>query len=69
MASSEHSFKSKRCNRVIEDLRRWNEDLRRSLEQSEVPAENNSRKVEDLKRRFSIQQVAGPVDTRETHEP
>lgn len=53
-----HSFNSKKCNRVIEDLRRWNEDLRRSLEQSEVPAEDDSRKVEDLKRRFSIQRCS-----------
>ena len=50
-----HSLSTKRRNKVVEDLRRWNEDLRRSLEKSEVPAEDDSRKVQDLKRRFNIQ--------------
>lgn len=38
---------------MIDDLRKWNEDLRRSLEKPEVPAQDDSRKVEDLKRRFN----------------
>ncbi|EAW17235.1 uncharacterized protein NFIA_005990 [Aspergillus fischeri NRRL 181] len=50
-----HSFSTKKRNKVIEDLRRWNEDLRRSLEKPEVPAEDDSGKVRDLKRRFNIQ--------------
>ncbi|KAF2798221.1 hypothetical protein K505DRAFT_268188 [Melanomma pulvis-pyrius CBS 109.77] len=50
-----HSLSTKKRNKVVEDLRYWNEDLRRSLEKSEVPAEDDSRKVQDLKRRFNSQ--------------
>ncbi|RYP17413.1 hypothetical protein DL765_004543 [Monosporascus sp. GIB2] len=50
-----HSFSIKKRNKVIEDLRHWNEDLKRALEKSEVCAEDDSRKVQDLKRRFNIQ--------------
>ena len=50
-----HSLSTKKRNKVVEDLRHWNEDLRRSLEKPEVPAEDDSRKVQDLKRRFNIQ--------------
>jgi hypothetical protein len=50
-----HSFGTKRRNRIIEDLRHCNEDLRRSLEQTEVPGEDDGSKVKDLKRRFNIQ--------------
>ncbi|RYP52481.1 hypothetical protein DL768_002308 [Monosporascus sp. mg162] len=50
-----HSFRIKRRTKIIEDLRHWNEDLRRSLEKPEVCAEDDSRKVQDLKRRFNIQ--------------
>ncbi|PMD20205.1 hypothetical protein NA56DRAFT_660087 [Hyaloscypha hepaticicola] len=50
-----HGLNSKKRNKVVEDLRHWNDDLRRSLEKPEVPAEDDSRKVEDLKRRFNIQ--------------
>lgn len=49
-----HSLSTKKRNKVVEDLRHWNEDLRRYLEKSEVPAEDDSRKVQDLKRRFNI---------------
>ncbi|KAJ5084247.1 hypothetical protein NUU61_008826 [Penicillium alfredii] len=50
-----HSFSTKKRNKVIEDLRHWNDDLRRSLEKPELPAEDDSGKVQDLKRRFNIQ--------------
>lgn len=50
-----HSFSTKKRNKLVEDLRHWNEDLRRSLERPEVPAEDDSRKVGELKRRFNIQ--------------
>jgi hypothetical protein len=50
-----HSLSTKKRNKVVEDLRNWNDDLRRSLEKSEVPAEDDSRKVQDLKRRFNLQ--------------
>ncbi|KAK7397939.1 hypothetical protein QQX98_012693 [Neonectria punicea] len=48
------SFNTKKRNKVVEDLRHWNEDLRRSLEKPEVPTEDNTRKVQHLKRRFNI---------------
>jgi hypothetical protein len=50
-----HSLSTKKRNKVVEDLRHWNEDLRRSLEKPEVPAEDDSHKVQDLARRFNIQ--------------
>ncbi|KAF4536851.1 uncharacterized protein LTHEOB_11858 [Lasiodiplodia theobromae] len=50
-----YSLSAKRRDKVLEDLRHWNEDLRRLLENSEVPAEDDSRKVQDLKRRFDVQ--------------
>ncbi|KAJ5727675.1 hypothetical protein N7493_005495 [Penicillium malachiteum] len=50
-----HSFSTKKRNKVVEDLRNWNDDLRRSLEKPEIPAEDDSIKVEYLKRRFNIQ--------------
>lgn len=40
---------------MIEDLRHWNEDLRRALEKPEMPAEDDSPKVQALKRRFNGQ--------------
>ncbi|KAH0560047.1 hypothetical protein GP486_003434 [Trichoglossum hirsutum] len=49
-----HSLRTKKRNKTVEDLRRWNEDLRRSLERPEIPAEDDSRKVQDLKRRFNL---------------
>ncbi|KAL4988839.1 hypothetical protein BDW68DRAFT_176506 [Aspergillus falconensis] len=49
-----HSLNIKRRSKVIDDLRHWNEDLRRSLEKSEVPAVDDSGKVQDLKRRFNL---------------
>ncbi|KAK1763701.1 hypothetical protein QBC33DRAFT_548990 [Phialemonium atrogriseum] len=49
-----HSFTVKKRNKVVEDLRHWNEDLKRSLEKLEVPAQDDTRKVQDLKRRFNI---------------
>jgi hypothetical protein len=50
-----HSFSTKKRNKVVEDLRHYNEDLRRCLEKPEVPSEDDSRKVQDLKRRFNTQ--------------
>ncbi|KGO69637.1 hypothetical protein PEX1_091460 [Penicillium expansum] len=50
-----HSFSTKKRNKVIEDLRHWNEDLRRSVEKPELPAEDDSGKVQYLKRRFNIE--------------
>ncbi|KAF9641769.1 hypothetical protein BFW01_g1752 [Lasiodiplodia theobromae] len=50
-----YSLSAKRRDKVVEDLRHWNEDLRRLLENSEVPAEDDSRKVQDLKCRFDVQ--------------
>ncbi|KAJ5773291.1 hypothetical protein N7457_008187 [Penicillium paradoxum] len=53
-----HSFSTKKRKKVIEDLRNWNEDLRRSLEKPEVPAEDESDKVQGLKRRFNVQRCS-----------
>ncbi|KAJ5435680.1 hypothetical protein N7445_006565 [Penicillium cf. griseofulvum] len=50
-----HSFSTKKRNKVVEDLRHWNEDLRRSVEKPEVPAEDDTGKVQYLKRRFDIE--------------
>lgn len=50
-----HSFSTTKRNKVVEDLRHWNEDLRRSVEKPEVPAEDDSFKVQYLKRRFNIE--------------
>ncbi|KAJ6028160.1 hypothetical protein N7540_003736 [Penicillium herquei] len=50
-----HSFSTKKRNKVVEDLRNWNDDLRRSLEKPEIPAEDDSIKVQYLKSRFNIQ--------------
>lgn len=49
-----HSFNLKRRTKVVEDLRHWNDDLRRSLEKPEVPAQDDSYKVQALKLRFDI---------------
>ncbi|KAK4207499.1 hypothetical protein QBC37DRAFT_93067 [Rhypophila decipiens] len=50
-----HSLTTKRRAKVIEDLRHWNEEFRRAVEKAEVPAEDDSRKVQDLVRRFNMQ--------------
>ncbi|CAI7662833.1 unnamed protein product [Penicillium glandicola] len=50
-----HSLSTKKRNKVVEDLRHWNDDLRRSVEKPEVPAEDDSGKVQYLKRRFNIE--------------
>jgi hypothetical protein len=50
-----HSLNTKKRNRLIESLRLSNEDLKRSLEGSEVPAEDDSQRVQDLIHRFSIE--------------
>ncbi len=47
------SFGYKRRTKLIDDLRKWNEDLRRCLEKAEVPAEDESRRVQNLKDRFN----------------
>ncbi|KAH8882463.1 hypothetical protein GQ53DRAFT_885553 [Thozetella sp. PMI_491] len=49
-----HSFSTKKRKKLIDDLRRWNEDLRRSLERSEMPTEDDTPKVQGLIRRFNI---------------
>ncbi|KAK2877138.1 hypothetical protein FQN49_001382 [Arthroderma sp. PD_2] len=50
-----HSLSTRKRNKVIDDLRHWNEDLRKALETAELPAEDGSVKVLELKRRFSAQ--------------
>ncbi|OIW26836.1 hypothetical protein CONLIGDRAFT_717050 [Coniochaeta ligniaria NRRL 30616] len=47
------SFGSKRREKLVDDLRKWNDDLRMCLETPEVPAEDEGRKVQDLKRQFN----------------
>ncbi|KAK3293390.1 uncharacterized protein B0H64DRAFT_211728 [Chaetomium fimeti] len=49
-----NSLSTKKRAKVVDDLRHWNDDLRRSLEKPEVPAQDDSCKVQDLKRRFNI---------------
>ncbi|KAI2618441.1 hypothetical protein GGR54DRAFT_155856 [Hypoxylon sp. NC1633] len=49
-----HSFSIKKRTKIVEDLRKWNEDLRRSLETHEVPADDDSQKVQALIRRFDL---------------
>lgn len=53
-----HSLSTSKRNKIVTGLRQWNEDLRRSLEKTEVPANDDSRKVQELKRRFSIQRCS-----------
>ncbi|KAJ5471026.1 hypothetical protein N7530_008383 [Penicillium desertorum] len=50
-----HALSASKRKKVIEDLRNWNKDLERCVEKPEVPAEDDSGKVRDLKRRFNIQ--------------
>ncbi|KAJ5173649.1 uncharacterized protein N7500_001580 [Penicillium coprophilum] len=50
-----HSLGTKKRNKVVEELRHWNEDLRRSVEKPELPAEDDTGKVQNLKRRFNIE--------------
>ncbi|SPO04608.1 uncharacterized protein DNG_07293 [Cephalotrichum gorgonifer] len=50
-----HSFSIKKRNKLVADLRHWNDDLRRALEKPEIPLEDNGRKVQDLKKRFNPQ--------------
>ncbi|RYP55837.1 hypothetical protein DL771_012304 [Monosporascus sp. 5C6A] len=47
------SFGAKRREKLIGDLRHWNEDLRRCLEKPEVPVEDETPKVQALKNRFN----------------
>lgn len=47
------SFASKKRDKIIDDLRKWNQDLRNCLERSEVPAQDNSRVVQELRNRFN----------------
>ncbi|KAJ5637351.1 hypothetical protein N7490_007230 [Penicillium lividum] len=44
---------ARKRTKVVDDLRHWNDDLR-SLEKSELPAEDDSGRLQDLKRRFDI---------------
>ena len=53
-----HSFTTKKRKKVIEDLREWNESLRRCLEKPEIPAEDDSRKVDSLRRQFNNQRCS-----------
>jgi hypothetical protein len=48
-----HSVNIKKREKIVGDLRHWNQDLKGCLEKSEVPAEDESQKVQDLKRRFN----------------
>lgn len=50
-----HSFSIRKRKKVIDDLRRWNDDLRRAVEKPEMPAEDDSGTVQKLKRRFNIE--------------
>lgn len=47
-----HSVSIKKREKYVGDLRHWNQDLKGCLEKSEVPAEDESQKVRELKRRF-----------------
>ncbi|RYP69215.1 hypothetical protein DL769_005330 [Monosporascus sp. CRB-8-3] len=47
------SFGAKKREKLIGDLRHWNEDLRRCLEKPEVPVEDETPKVQELKHRFN----------------
>lgn len=49
-----HSFTTKKWKGLIDNLTRWNKDLEKALEKTEVPAQDDTRKVQDLKRRFNI---------------
>lgn len=45
---------------MIENLRKWNGDLGRALKKSEVPAHDDSCKVQGLKQRFNISRSNAP---------
>jgi hypothetical protein len=47
------SFGSKRRDKLVDELRKWNADLRMCIEKSEVPVEDESRRVQNLTRRFN----------------
>ena len=48
-----HGFRCKQRTKVVDDLRKWNEDLRRAVEKPEVPASDDSRKVQQIIQRFN----------------
>ncbi|EFQ96821.1 hypothetical protein MGYG_08744 [Nannizzia gypsea CBS 118893] len=50
-----NSVSTRKRNKLVDDLRHWNEDLRNALEKAEIPAEDDSGKVQDLRRCFSLQ--------------
>jgi hypothetical protein len=50
-----HSLNPKKRSNIVKNLRLCNQDLKNSLENFEVPAEDSGRKVQYLKRKFSIQ--------------
>ncbi|KAM0418720.1 hypothetical protein ACHAPT_012318 [Fusarium lateritium] len=47
------SFASKKTRSLIDDLRKWNEDLKNCVEQTEVSAEDDTRQVQALIRGFN----------------
>ncbi|GAW16185.1 hypothetical protein ANO14919_056080 [Xylariales sp. No.14919] len=53
-----NSLNTKKRNRLLEDLRHCNEDLRRVVEKAELPEEADSSKIQELKLRFNPQRCS-----------
>ncbi|KAI0548224.1 hypothetical protein F4679DRAFT_574331 [Xylaria curta] len=53
-----NSLNTKKRNRILENLRNLNEDLRRVVEKPELPEEVDSSKIQELKLSFSPQQCS-----------
>ncbi|KAK5656739.1 hypothetical protein OQA88_4287 [Cercophora sp. LCS_1] len=54
-----HSLNTKKRNKIIADLRHWNNDLVRALEKCEVPAEDNTKMIEPLPPNFIVSLCEG----------
>ncbi|KAI0415958.1 hypothetical protein F5X98DRAFT_206244 [Xylaria grammica] len=53
-----NSLNTRKRNRLLEDLKHCNEDLRRVVEKAELPEEADSSKIQELKLRFNPQRCS-----------
>ncbi|TGJ82728.1 hypothetical protein E0Z10_g6058 [Xylaria hypoxylon] len=53
-----NSLNTKKRNKVLESLRHWNENLRRVVEKTELPEEDDSSQIQELKLRFNPQRCS-----------
>ncbi|KAI0538722.1 hypothetical protein GGR58DRAFT_283322 [Xylaria digitata] len=53
-----NSLNTRKRNKILENLRHWNEDLRRVVEKTELPEEADTSKIQELKLRFSPQRCS-----------